>query len=283
MAAPTLPGVHDGRVNAVPRPSTPSTNGFVEDYATAVERFAVAVGWSDLRNPVAGCPGWSVLDLVVHLGNVHAWAATIVETGQRAAEHNDEPPSRKPRSVSEWYFAKAEDLYQVLRQTAPDKPCWNFAFGTGVAEFWQRRQLHETTVHQLDLDLAAGRRTRVPPLVAADGIDEVLTAMLPRMVSRGHRSALTAPLLLTATDTGDGWVLTPASAPPAEEEPGMPSPQAPEVRRHTGVADASQDGLVAPAEAIYRALWHRRVDEGLLRLTGDQTRVREFLGSRLTP
>ncbi|WP_367303766.1 maleylpyruvate isomerase N-terminal domain-containing protein [Nocardioides panacis] len=54
------------------------------------------MAWSDLRAPVPGCPGWSVLDLVVHVGNVHAWAATIVETGRAAAEQNDRPSSSRP-------------------------------------------------------------------------------------------------------------------------------------------------------------------------------------------
>jgi uncharacterized protein (TIGR03083 family) len=278
-------------VNAVPRPSTSA--GFVEGYAAAVERFAVAVGWSDLRAPVAACPGWSGYDLVVHLGNVHAWAATIVETGRRAAEHNDEPRSRRSRAVSEWYFAKAEDLYQVLRSTPPGTPCWNFAFGDGVAEFWQRRQLHETTVHQVDLDAVAGRTTAVSAWVAADGVDEVLTVLVARMVARGHSPGLVAPLQLTASDTGDSWVVTPqprsgvpqqSPRPGTVAEPPQPPPP-PTVERRVGAgADPKvPDRLEAPADVLYRALWHRRFDEGALRLTGDESRVRAFLGSRLTP
>ena len=55
----------------------------VEDLRRAVEDFADAVAStapSGLRGRVASCPGWSAYDLVVHLGNVHGWAATIVET-----------------------------------------------------------------------------------------------------------------------------------------------------------------------------------------------------------
>jgi uncharacterized protein (TIGR03083 family) len=256
-------------VHPAPVPST--SVGFVEDYAAAVERFAVSVGWSDLRNPVSACPGWSVRDLVVHLGNVHAWAATIVETGQRAFETNDEPHANRPRAVSEWYFAKAEDLYQVLRQTPADKPCWNFVFGTGVAEFWQRRQLHETTIHQVDLDVASGRSTEVPAHVAADGIDEVLTVMLPRMAKRGYPSVLTVPLQLVASDTGDSWAVLP-------ERDGSPG-----VVREVTPVEGRQDRVVAPAGVLYRALWHRRFEEHRLRIAGDEPRVRAFLGSPLTP
>lgn len=248
--------------------------GFVEDFAAAVERFAVAVGWSDLRNPVAACPGWTVYDLVVHLGNVHAWAATIVETGRPAAEHNDEPRSSRPRAVSEWYFAKAEDLYQVLRQTPADRPCWNFVFGAGAVEFWQRRQLHETTIHQVDLDLACGRAVEVLPRVAVDGVDEVLTAMLPRMLERGFQPSLVAPLQLTASDTGDRWLLEPRTG---------PQPLPPRVSHRVGMDYRAEDRVGAPAAVVYRALWHRRIDQDGLRVSGDHARVRAFLGSSLTP
>jgi uncharacterized protein (TIGR03083 family) len=261
-------------VNAVQRPSSPSAGlGFVEDFAAAVERFAVAVGWADLRTPVAACPGWSVYDLVVHLGNIHAWAATIVETGESTAEHDDEPRSSKPRSVSEWYFAKAEDLYQVLRQTPPERPCWNFAFGAGVAEFWQRRQLHETTVHQVDLDLAAGRTVEVSAAIAADGIDELLSVMLARVSHKGYPSALAAPLELAASDTGDRWLLVPDAG---------PEPAPPQVSRRVASASEAEDRVVAPADVLYRALWHRRVDPAALRISGEESRVRAFLHSRLT-
>lgn len=249
----------------------------MEAYAAAVERFAMTVGWADLRTPVAGCPGWSVYDVVVHLGNVHAWAATIVETGERAFEHNDEPPSTRARSVSEWYFAKAEDLYQVLRQTPPQKPCWNFVFGSGASEFWQRRQLHETTMHQVDLDLAAGRDVDISATIAADGVDELLGVMLPRMSNRGYPSALTAPLQLFAADTGDRWLITPRSG---------PQPLPPQVSHWMGAAEDAEDaedGIAAPAGVLYQALWHRRVDPAALRISGDESRVRAFLKSPLTP
>jgi len=262
----------------------------VEDFAAAAERFAVAVGWTDLRAPVGACPGWSAYDLVVHLGNVHAWAATIVETGQRAAEHNDEPRSSRPRSVSEWYSAKAEDLYQVLRHQPAHKPCWNFAFGTGTAKFWQRRQVHETTVHQVDLDLASGRTTEISPRVAADGVGEVLTVMLPRMHQRGRPAALEAPLQLSASDTGDSWVVAPQLPPAVAAQRSGPDAQAeplppPRVEHHLGGGDRTgvRDRLEAPADVLYRALWHRRVDRRDLRLSGDASRVRAFLASPLVP
>jgi uncharacterized protein (TIGR03083 family) len=254
--------------------AAPSTSlDYVEEYAAAANRFAAAVAESDLRVPVATCPGWSTYDLVVHLGNVHAWAATIVETGRRAAEQNDKPRMARARSASRWYAAKAEDLREVLREVPPDRPCWNFAYGVGVVGFWSRRQLHETTIHQVDLDLTGQRETALPAGLCADGVGEALTVFLRRMHSRGFVARLEEPLALTASDIGDTWLVSPSL------DGGPPSARAvdPDPR---GV----RDRVEGPAEVLYRVLWKRTpVDDPALVVTGDRARVLAFLGSRLVP
>ena len=242
-------------------------------FAAAAQRVSDAVAFSDLRARVTSCPGWSAYDLVVHLGNVHAWAATILETGRRAPQPNDEPASTRPRVVARWYAAKAEDLYQVLRWVHPAAACWTPTSDLGDAGFWRRRQLHETTMHGLDLDLASGRSTPLEAEVAADGVGEVLEAMLVRMHRRGHPASLSAPLQLVADDTGDSWVLSPATAGPPTVDHRLPGHAA------GGVADRLQ----GTAETVYRALWHRPVADGELQIRGDAARVEAFLSSRLTP
>jgi uncharacterized protein (TIGR03083 family) len=247
---------------------------FPAELATAAEWFAVTVASADLHAPVPTCPGWSTYDLVVHLGNIHAWAATIVETGQVAVEQNDEPSSRKPRTVAEWYAGKAEDLYEVLRQAHPDAPCWNFAFGLGTASFWPRRQLHETTIHGIDLALASGRIPELRSDVCTDGIDEALRVFLHRMHMRGHPAALSAPMSVMATDTGRGWTVRPTAD-------GVPAQQAvPEV---VDVLMAGADRIEGPAASVYALLWKRlpQSDE-TVRLIGDEARINAFLASRLT-
>jgi uncharacterized protein (TIGR03083 family) len=259
-------------VNAVAR--QPTSVVFVEEYAAAASRFSAAVAWSDMRAQVPSCPGWSTYDLVVHLGNVHAWAATIVETRRRAAEQNDHPRSSRARGVSEWYAGKAEDLYQVLRFVVPDQPCWNFVEHEGVAAFWARRQLHETTIHQVDLDAACGRPTALDRDVCSDGVEEVLGTMLKRMHHRGFPAALDEPLVVVAADTGQRWLLTPQPiGPPALSMPDQPSVPPGKVRNR----------VEASVATLYRLLWHRPVDRAAVHLFGDRDRVQAFLDSRLTP
>jgi uncharacterized protein (TIGR03083 family) len=277
----------------VSSPGTATRLDFVERYVAAAETFAVAVASTDMGAVVPACPTWTVYDLVCHLGNVHAWAATIVETGARAVDQNDEPRSRKPKVVSEWYAGKAEDLYEVLRHADPEARCWNFAFDTGGAAFWQRRQLHETTIHTVDL-FAAGRRepATVDPAVAADGVDEVLTVFLHRMHHRGRPTALTAPLCLVATDVERAWTVTPravvtdpTAGVPAQKR-GSAAEAAPALiegpprvveRRHPAA-----DQVAGPADLLYRVLW-KRAPASELTVTGDLARVDAFLASPLVP
>lgn len=265
----------------------------VELYASAAGRFADAIAETDLKAPVPACPGWTAYDLVCHLGNVHAWAATIVETGRVAPEQFDKPASRRPRSVTEWYVGKAEDLYAVLRSADPDRPCWNFVFRSGTAAFWPRRQVHETTVHLLDL-AAAGGTADVPvdPDVAADGVDEVLTVFLHRMHHRGHPADLRGPICIGCEDVDRAWTVSPR--PPVKgsragvpvqprgsaKESAPPLLDGPPVvvdRRHPRA-----DQVTAPASVLYKVLW-KRADPSGLHVAGNRDRVDAFLGSRLVP
>ena len=276
---------------AVSAPTPLSTTlDLVHEYAAAAKRLELAAAWSDLRAPVPSCPGWSGYDVVVHVGNVHSWAATIVETGRAAAEQNDEPASSRSRAVAAWYAGKAEDLHQVLREADPDAPCWNFAFGNGTKRFWRRRQLHETTIHQLDLDQANGRATELAPAICRDGVDEVLGVWLHRMHQGGKVAELDRPVALTATDTADTWVVTPGeTARSTSERPAgrhaRTVPPPPTVRhRATPPTPVVPDGVEAPADVLYRLLWKRvSIEESDVRLLGDVERVRSFLSSRLVP
>ena len=249
------------------------TEEFTEEFAAAAQWFAQHLAHASMDAPVAACPDWTVLDLAVHLGNVHSWAASVLETGRAAEELDDRPSSSRPRRVARWYEGRAEDLYAVLRATPLDRPCWNFSYGEGVAGFWHRRQTHETVVHGLDLAAAAEVSERLPAALAADGVDEVLAVFLHRMHSRGHPASLDTPLALRATDTGHEWTVSPG--PPGEE---------PRVMRSEAAGD---DLLEAPAGMLLKLLWKRaRLDEpavrAQVRVCGDDARVRRFLASRLT-
>lgn len=271
---------------------------FAEEYAGLAERFAVTAAHTNPTRPVPGCPGWTAYDLTVHLGNTHAWAATVVETGRRAPPQDDRPKSHRPREVSRWYAGKAEDLYQVLRTCDPDAETWNFSTTPRVAAFWPRRQTHEVLVHLVDLHQVLGWAPYLPVALAEDAVGEVLEVFLPRMHQRGHPVALEAPLVLAATDTGREWVLRPRPGGPPEVEAWSGEGGAGEAQSGEGPGEGRSgeapsgatrpdapvvDRVEAPAEVLLPLLWKRLPPTTPeLRVSGDRARVLAFLASRLT-
>jgi uncharacterized protein (TIGR03083 family) len=233
------------------------------DVRRATDRFAAGLVAADPAAPVPSCAGWTVLDLVAHLGNVHSWAATIVETGAAAADPDDLPD---PDAMQGWYAERAGRLVATLGAADPAEPCWNFARVNETKGFWARRQVHETHMHLVDLDQAHGRSTELEPDECADGVTEVCEVFLPRMHARGFPADLAQPVSLVATDTRHRWTLTPCE--------GLP----PALTLGSGVL--ANDRLEGTAEQLWLLLW-KRADEGVARV-GDEHRLARLLASRLT-
>jgi uncharacterized protein (TIGR03083 family) len=172
--------------------------------------FAEALRTADPAAAVPDCAGWTVTDLGTHLGNVHRWAATIVRTGE---VHPQNFATDAGADLASWYAEGARMLLDALHAAEPDDPCWHFAAVEKTKAFWFRRQVHETAVHLADAHGGAGTGFTLDPAVAADGVDEVLGALLPR-VTRWHAvPSLPGPVSLRATDTGDVWTVHPGEPP----------------------------------------------------------------------
>jgi uncharacterized protein (TIGR03083 family) len=192
---------------------------------------------------VPTCPGWRVRDLVLHTGNVHRWAGGYV-TGARTEPHPIDEESVADGALAEWFRAGHRRLTGCLREADDDMECWSFLTGSASSRaFWARRQAHETSIHRVDAELAAGAElSPVTAEFAADGIDELLTGFHTR---RGSRVRCERPLTLrvTASDVpGGAWTVRMSELPPAVE------------RGPAGQADC---GLSGPAAALYLALWNR--------------------------
>ena len=231
--------------------------------AAATERFARTVATADPASPVPSCPDWTVRDLVAHLGNVHAWAEQIVRANDPGLGEVD-----PEGDLATWYAERAARLCATLAAVDPARPTWNFVGQGEVASFWVRRQLHETTMHTVDLDLARGAAPRVDPGVASDGVLETFEVFGPRLVQRGAGADLGAPLEVSATDTGTRWTLVPVEG----AAPRVAGPDE-DVTTSASIEGTAQDLLTA--------LW-KRTPTTLLRTSGDQEVASRFLASRLT-
>jgi uncharacterized protein (TIGR03083 family) len=209
---------------------------------------------------VPDCAGWTVADLGEHLGNVHRWVTAVVTTGEPHGQSFEDGPGA---DLASWYAQCARGLLAALEAAVPEDRCWHFGGTEKVKAFWYRRQVHEAAVHLSDAHAAVGASVTLDPAVAADGVDEVFTAMLPR-VTRWHAPpSLAAPLALRATDTGDVWTLHPGEPPTL------------------GAAAEPAASAEAPAQDLLLHLWKRGATAP--RLTGDTEIAEKFLQAPFTP
>ncbi len=172
-----------------------------------------AAGRTDPGAPVPSCPGWSLSELVRHVGSVHAWVAGIVEGGLAERPPFTEAPSVTGAALADWADQQREHLLAVLGSADPDRPVWAFG-GTEPARFWWRRQVHETSVHAWDGTAAIGEPWEIPGDVAADGLDEFLGWFLPRKWAREAPAWGPGRTVHFHRTDGDGeWMLTIGSPP----------------------------------------------------------------------
>jgi uncharacterized protein (TIGR03083 family) len=197
---------------------------------------------------VPACPGWTVADLLAHIGGVHRWAASYVASGrEREATAEEAAPcfSVPPgEPVTVWARHGYERLLQALEQAPADLACWTFLPAPSSLAFWARRQAHETAVHRVDAEAAAGRVAHLEADFAADGVDELLCGFF----SRPRRPAATKPMVLAveALDAPGRWRVT-------------MGPEGIKAERGSGGADGPPpDGrLRGPAQDLYLLLWNR--------------------------
>ena len=196
------------------------------------ERFGDVARDAELDAPVPSCPGWSMRDLVVHLGCVHQWATHAVV--ERNPNLRPELPTDEGRSeLTAWYRRHASHLVDVLTTTGTDAPAWTLDDRDPTAQFWMRRQVHETVMHAWDAENALGRPRPMDPSLAWDGVLEVRDVIYPRQVRLGRVQALSRAIRVVGTDVPGDAV----------------------------IGDGDGDGefivLRDKAETLLRLLWHR--------------------------
>ena len=202
-----------------------------------------------LQAGVPSCPGWSVARLLGHVTKVHHWASSILRGGQPGAFEFSPPAEGE---LFEAYDAGLRDVLGQLRAVSDSSEIWTMTPAPSAKLFWARRLAHETAIHRVDAQLAAGFGVAgFEPEFAVDGIGELLTGSAARF----DRSGLTGnrTVSLTPLDSNASWTLTAGpellSCRPAAVDD----------------ADLSVFGL---ASDLYRWVWNRAEDEDVS-LRGD--------------
>lgn len=232
-------------------------NSYLAVLASEANALASAAEEAGLAAPVPTCPGWTVLDLVLHIGEVHRWATAVIDSG--AMKLSDVPGDTLGllpvvADTIDWFCRGAIALREALDSADPSFEYAAFLTdpATPRVRFWARRQAMETSVHRVDAESALGRCVALSPEVALDGIDEFLTGFLPR--SRTPLRTETARSLQIAPNyTDQRWTVTIGA-------------EMPVTVREAVDADCVVSG---PASDIYLALWNRCSIDGL-QITGDR-------------
>jgi len=151
------------------------------DYAAALieqnRLLADVVLAGDPATPVPTCPGWTLLQLLRHVGRGDRWAAQIIRkrpTGYLDPRQvPDGRPPDSPAGARDWLIESARTVLDAVDEAGSDTVVWTF-LGPRPARWWIRRRLHEATVHRADATLATGGSYTLSADLSADGIDEWL-------------------------------------------------------------------------------------------------------------
>lgn len=164
--------------------------------------FAEMLRDADLSTPVPTCPGWTLEQLLRHVGRGERWCTAIVS--ERATEMVDprtvpggKPPAEQSGKIS-WLHEGVQSLVAAVDQVGADTTVWTF-IGPKPAGWWIRRRANEIAVHRADAAIALDADFEIDPELAAD----VITEWLERVVIQvGDALEAGRSLHLHATDPG---------------------------------------------------------------------------------
>jgi uncharacterized protein (TIGR03083 family) len=117
---------------------------------------------------VPSCPDWSVADLENHVTAVYLHKAECMRLG---AFPDPWPPADGVGTLADAYAA----LQGEFASRGPEDRASTWFDPDQTVGFWIRRMAHETAIHRIDAELAAGHAiTPIDADLAVDGIDELL-------------------------------------------------------------------------------------------------------------
>ncbi|MFG2983452.1 maleylpyruvate isomerase family mycothiol-dependent enzyme [Streptomyces sp. NPDC048258] len=228
--------------------------------------------------PVPSCPGWSVSDLVGHLGGVHRYLIHVLR--ERLTEAPDptdlslyglpaDPAARAawpmpdrapnpgpaPEGLTDWFAQGARDLEGLLRELGPDVPVWTWS-AEQSSGFWLRMQTIELALHRWDAQSVTGIPAPLDPDLAADAVAQTFEVMAPARRSwRAAPAGAGERYRFRRRDGPETWTVV-FDGDEVLPEPGSTAP-----------ADAEAAGA---ASDLALFLWHR-LPATALRVSGDAT------------
>ena len=232
-------------------------NEFIDALTRDSAAFVDTCELAGLTTPVAGCPGWTVADLLWHLTEVHHFWTTVV--AERLSDWRDytQPPRPADGALAAMYRQVRGELLAALTGADPATAVWTWSNDHTVA-FVIRRMAQETAVHLWDASEAAGIPNPIDAGIGSDGIDEFLTHFLSN--ARDGAPAVGGSVHLHCGDVSGEWTVR-------ETDGGFL------VAREHSKGDCAIRG---PASDILLTMW-RRVPLAACDVVGDEDVATRFI------
>lgn len=130
---------------------------------------------------VPTCPGWTLTDLVGHIGSTQRWmnrlvADGITDPGAAFALGWEEPPA-EPSAWSQWLVDGAQEARATFSSAPGDQQVFDPSGGGDGVAFWGQRLFGEISVHRIDAAATLGRRYTIDTASAVAAIEDWLGNM----------------------------------------------------------------------------------------------------------
>jgi uncharacterized protein (TIGR03083 family) len=234
------------------------TSAYLDSIRDNAARLVEAARRAGLDARVPTCPDWTVADLVRHQGRVFRWISGMVDArAQEFVSPKDLNEQAETADPLPWVEEGAGQALAILKNADPEAAVWNWLEqGPGPGRFWWRRMAHETAIHRVDAEAAAGVESRVEPAdLASDGIDEFLAFVQVRNKPEALE-VLGGSFHFHTTDVAGEWMVV-------FHDGGV------EITREHAKADVAVRG---PASDLELFLYNRRGSEGL-EMFGDPAKI----------
>ncbi|GAB2973859.1 maleylpyruvate isomerase N-terminal domain-containing protein [Amycolatopsis acidiphila] len=222
---------------------------FLDALGIEVELLLDATHTVPADTPVPSCPGFTVGEIVRHIGGVYRVARLWTTEGRAPREWQRGPDPGQ--STEDYLRAGLAELLRELSTHSPDSFAASWWPADRTYGFWWRRMAHETTIHRYDVEDATGQPIAViADDFAVDGVDEALAVWFGQRLPMLGLSGTTARTVGVST-SGHHWI--------ARAGPGVT-----EAWRCSAEEAGRADGLVsADPTAMYLWVWGRLNHRGV--------------------
>lgn len=172
----------------------------IEATARELESLHEALGAGPLSAEVPTCPGWTVADLAVHVGEFCGFYTHVLCEGSGRPK-TPAPPAPEGDELRSWLEDLGRHLVEELRATPPGTRTWSWYEPDQSAKFVACRCANELAVHRYDAQSARGTCAPIERALAVDGIDELLDRLVTTRPRTGEATGQTVHLHGTDDDT----------------------------------------------------------------------------------